>query len=138
MKTFELFEQEDDYGFIYFELNRDEVGWEAGRIARDVAKRIGAEVTKVQKAPTYHYGEHTFRPIEVIIRVPLSGQSHPSYRVSIQASRQEWIKKAESFARQASQHEWIKKAEKALRRLSRGKPRFHVPQVTPYGLVGGQ
>lgn len=121
MKTSELFEQEDNPELIYFELNRDEVGWEAGRIARDVAERIGAEVTKVQKAPAYHYGEHTFRPIGVILRVPLSGQSYPSW-VSLEASRREWIKKA----------------EKALRRLSRGKPRFHPPQVTPYGIVGGQ
>ncbi len=115
MKTFELFEDVERAlhadGFIHFTLNRDEVGFEAGHIAQEVARRIGGEVAKVQQGSTVRYGEHTFEPINVVIRLP-----------------DFW----------ANADTWIEKATKALRRLSRGKPRFHAPEVSPWGVIGGQ
>ncbi|KKN25987.1 hypothetical protein LCGC14_0879250 [marine sediment metagenome] len=123
MKTSELFEQDQDFGYLYFELSRDEVEGEAEHIAQQVAERIGAEVVKVKESPPYHYGEYTFNPIAVILRVPLSSDTYPSNKPSI-AAITGW-----GISLQASRDDWIKKATKVLRRLSRGKPHFGIPQV---------
>ncbi|KKN25993.1 hypothetical protein LCGC14_0879310 [marine sediment metagenome] len=100
MKAHELFEQENEFTLVFFELDLEDDD-EAAEIAEEVAKRVNGEVWES------NFGTYG-RPIEFQIKVPHQYPLGP-----------EWARENNSF----------KKVKQALRRISRGKIKFSMPDV---------